>query len=197
MAQNGEYRVSRAGVRRIYTCARAHVWLSFVRGPRGYGIVSACFAVWDQDPKVRLDRDRHKNSGGQRGQQRSLVFPGPLLSCDMLLVRYDSGVRYTSFLFCQWQCSRCLCALAPCETFLSLLSSSSIFFLPPSLEISSQYVISLDENREIRITGIGSYVCNRYVPLGRQKDEFFLWHGRVSVWSILLRQDSWNNEPDD
>lgn len=69
----------------------------------------------------------------------------------------------------------------PSSLSLSLLSSSSIFFLPPSLEISSQYVISLDENREIRITGIGSYVCNRYVLLGRQKDEFFLWHGRVSV----------------
>ena len=146
MAQNGEYRVSRAQGSGVRTHART---LSFVRGPRGYGTVSACFAVWDQDPKVRLDRDRHKNSGGQKGQQRSLVFPGPLLSCDMLLVRYDSGVRYTSFLFCQWQCSRCLCA-PPCEIFLSL---SFFFLLAPSLEISCQYfdVTLLDENREIRV----------------------------------------------
>lgn len=84
-----------------YVHTRARMVKFRERASGGYGTVSACFAVWDQDPKVRLDRDRHKNSGGQKGQQRSLVFPGPLLSCDMLLVRYDSGVRYTSFLFCQ------------------------------------------------------------------------------------------------
>lgn len=106
VAWNGEYRVSRPRFKRtgVYsaspctkTRARRRARLSFVRGPRGYDTVSACFAVWDQDPKVRLDRHRHKNSGGQRGQQRGPVFPGPPLSCDMLLVRYDSGVSIPAF----------------------------------------------------------------------------------------------------
>ncbi|KAI4496442.1 hypothetical protein M0804_000252 [Polistes exclamans] len=61
--------------------------------------VSACFAVWDQDPKLRLDVHRHKNSRGQGGQQRGPVFLRGPLSCDMLLVRYDSAYGIPAFCF--------------------------------------------------------------------------------------------------
>ncbi|KAI4499245.1 hypothetical protein M0802_005505 [Mischocyttarus mexicanus] len=52
--------------------------------------VSACFAVWDQDPKLRLDVHRHKNSRGQGGQQRGPVFssraPCHAICCSYVMI---------------------------------------------------------------------------------------------------------------
>ena len=127
------------GVLRAQTHAhtRARAFESFVREPRGYGTVSACFAVWDQDPKVRLDRHRHKNSGGQRGQQRGPVFPGPPLSCDMLLVRYDSGVSIPAF---------CSVSDNARDAFVPAPRAGPPFslFLPPSLLSSNKWMDRFD-----------------------------------------------------
>lgn len=157
MAQNGEYRVSRpwfSARRSSHAHARIHArtraWWSFVRGPQGYRTVSACFAVWDQDPKVRLDRHRHKNSGGQRGQQRGPVFPGPLLSCDMLLVRYDSGVSIPAFCSVSDNARDAFVA-TPRDLPFSLFLSSSSFLLfhasprPPRISRSASLLFR-DEN---------------------------------------------------
>lgn len=96
-----EYRVSR--LKSVVCRCTMRTPVNFVRAQarRGYCIrmtVSACFAVWYRDLKVppdsrtRAHTPARKSSGGQKGQQPGSVFPRLLLSCDMLLVRYDSGV---------------------------------------------------------------------------------------------------------
>lgn len=109
-ARHGEYRVSRlkSGVA-VTTRGRAGVFRESepsrdIYIPHRVGMFRG---LGPMDPKgptsdSRLDEQAGtKTAGVRRGQHRgSLCSPGLLLSCDMLLVRYDSGVGDLEALSC-------------------------------------------------------------------------------------------------
>lgn len=115
MAQNGEYRVSRPKFR----THRGTV--SFVRGPRGLPVPCRHVSQFGTRTQRSDSTGTGTKTAGVSGvSSGALCSPGPLLSCDMLLVRYDSGVSIPAF---------CSVSDNACDAFVA--TPRNLPFLPP------------------------------------------------------------------